>query len=79
MKRSHSMPFGTECCNNGGVRFRLWAPKAGKVDICLEGNESSLLPMRRKDGGWFELTTGTAAPGATIDLETVRLFRKRTE
>jgi maltooligosyltrehalose trehalohydrolase len=57
------MPFGTECCNNGGVRFRLWAPKAGKVDICLEGNESSLLPMRRKDGGWFELTTGTAAPG----------------
>jgi malto-oligosyltrehalose trehalohydrolase len=34
MKRSHRMPFGAEIVE-GGVRFRLWAPSAQRVGLCL--------------------------------------------
>ncbi len=57
------MPFGAECGEDGGVRFRLWAPKAEKADLCLEGNKSLRFPMSRKDEAWFELLTDAARPG----------------
>ena len=61
MKREHCMPFGAACLTEGGVRFRLWAPKPGRVDLHLDG---SVLPMSRTQSGWFELTTSQAAPGS---------------
>ncbi len=63
MKRNHRMPFGAECHEQDGTRFRLWAPNAGKVDVCLEGGKSFSFPMIRKDDGWFELTTDAATAG----------------
>lgn len=63
MKRSCSMPFGANVCENGSVRFRLWAPKAKHVDVFLE-NRNVVLPLARIDGGWFELTTQDATCGA---------------
>ncbi|HDO31151.1 MAG TPA: hypothetical protein ENG79_08885, partial [Desulfobacteraceae bacterium] len=33
---SHVMPFGTEVLPHGGVLFRLWAPRAQTVELCLE-------------------------------------------
>jgi len=62
MKRRHSMPFGAECRDDGSVRFRLWAPAARKVSLCLTGGRSSPLPLERRDGGWFELVTNQAQP-----------------
>jgi len=58
------MPFGAECLADGSVRFRLWAPAAGRVGLCLEttGTET-ILPMAREAGGWFALATDKAAPG----------------
>src|ERR1700730_6288749 len=65
MKRRHSMPFGAECREDGNVRFRLWAPAAHQVALCLGGaNKPMQLPLNRVEDGWFELTTGEAKPGS---------------
>ncbi|HEX8964227.1 MAG TPA: malto-oligosyltrehalose trehalohydrolase, partial [Rhodocyclaceae bacterium] len=53
MKRTHAMPFGAEVAD-GGVRFRLWAPSARQVDLCL-GDDLAKLPMESRPDGWFEL------------------------
>ena len=70
MKRSHSMPFGAEYRPDGSVRFRLWAPAAHQVAVCLDQDgKSKLLPLQRcdqdsRDQGWFELVTDAAKPGS---------------
>jgi maltooligosyltrehalose trehalohydrolase len=59
------MPFGAECVDGGTIRFRLWAPAAHRVELCLANREKpSCLSLDRSDGGWFELTTNQAAPGS---------------
>jgi malto-oligosyltrehalose trehalohydrolase len=64
MKRRYEMPFGAERGNDGGVRFRLWAPAARKVEVCLAGSKKSMrLPLERCDKGWFELVTDAAKTG----------------
>lgn len=57
------MPFGAECSEEGGVRFRLWAPKAEKVDLCLQGDKPLRFRMSRKNEAWFEVITDAARPG----------------
>ena len=65
MKRRHNMPFGTECRDDGSVRFRLWAPAARKVEVCLADAKPSMrLPLNPSDNGWFELVTDAAKPGS---------------
>jgi maltooligosyltrehalose trehalohydrolase len=64
MKRRHSMPFGAECRDDGSVRFRLWAPAAHQVELCLAGsNSGTRLSLEHFDDGWFELVTDAAKPG----------------
>ena len=79
MKRKHPMPFGTEMINGGGVCFRLWAPAASQVDLCLQTEEmrqqamqhDNLLlqpqelrfAMNAQAGGWFEYTVEQACKG----------------
>jgi maltooligosyltrehalose trehalohydrolase len=64
MKRSHSMPFGAECCNDGSVHFRFWAPAARQVELCLMGaNATTRIPLEPCDQGWFELVTDAAKAG----------------
>jgi malto-oligosyltrehalose trehalohydrolase len=60
MRRHHQLPFGAEIIP-GGVRFRLWAPRAGSVGLQLG---DTVLPMRREPEGWFALTTSRAGAGA---------------
>ncbi len=55
------MPFGAQTQKNGGVRFRLWAPNARRVELCLENPNSLELQLKPVDSGWFELTTGEAS------------------
>ncbi|HEY6863977.1 MAG TPA: malto-oligosyltrehalose trehalohydrolase, partial [Burkholderiales bacterium] len=50
MRRRHEMPFGASP-KDGGARFRLWAPAAKTVELCL-GDET--LAMDRDPEGWFE-------------------------
>jgi len=64
MKRRYNMPFGAECRDDGNVRFRLWAPAARRVELCLVGtNRTIRLPLDRCEEGWFELVTDAARPG----------------
>lgn len=59
------MPFGAETLADGRVRFRLWAPGARRVDLCLgDGTQESILAMTAQDDGWFELVTGAASVGS---------------
>jgi len=69
MKRQHAMPFGAECQAGGGVRFRLWAPKAKQVYVRICGEDGrargeAVLPMIAQNDGWYELLTTEARPGS---------------
>lgn len=59
MKRVHAMPFGAET-GSEGVRFRLWAPSAGRVMLALGDSQ---LPMQPLPGGWFSAQVASARPG----------------
>ena len=56
------MPFGAECRQDGTVRFRLWAPKAGTVAVRLPEYDRDF-PMAKLQDGWFECVT--EAPAGT--------------
>src|SRR4029077_9903564 len=60
MRRHHQLPFGAELVPDG-VRFRLWAPRAGSVAVQLG---PACWPMGPEREGWFTLTTDRAGPGA---------------
>lgn len=68
------MPFGAELEGAGGVRFRLWAPAAARVDVVLcEGTRRRVLPMTALGEGWFERSSREAHAGTrygfAIDAE----------
>ncbi len=64
MRRLHEMPFGCLPLAAGGVRFRLWAPSARRVDLRLEDAGGTLLAMERAQGGWWELEVAQAGAGS---------------
>jgi len=64
MKRRHNMPFGAECRDDGSVRFRLWAPAARQVELCLgDAMRPTHISLAARDKGWFELVTDAVKPG----------------
>jgi maltooligosyltrehalose trehalohydrolase len=64
MRRRHAMPFGAELQPDGRIRFRLWAPAADKVELCLHGlAPETRLQLAAEDNGWFGIITGFAAAG----------------
>ena len=69
MVRSHSMPFGAELSQGGGVRFRLWAPNVQRVDLCLENEKQERFPLAKPEQGWFELVTPRATAGSLYRFE----------
>ncbi len=62
MRRRHELPFGAEPAV-GGVRFRLWAPRAQAVSLRIESPSPKLVAMDRESAGWFASTTEFAGPG----------------
>jgi maltooligosyltrehalose trehalohydrolase len=62
--RRHLMPFGSEILADGRVRFRLWAPGAKRVSVCLgSGAARAELQMAAEADGWFGLVTELATSG----------------
>jgi maltooligosyltrehalose trehalohydrolase len=53
MNRVHSMPFGAELLGDGSARFRLWAPSARSVALCI-GRDSGeeTIPLDGRPDGW---------------------------
>jgi maltooligosyltrehalose trehalohydrolase len=45
---------------DAGVRFRLFAPAADRVELVMAGNAVAMQPL---PDGWFEFTEGSARPG----------------
>jgi maltooligosyltrehalose trehalohydrolase len=62
MKRRYEALFGAEVTGDG-IRFRVWAPRAGAVSLRLEGDKPADLPMVSEADGTFSLTTAVARPG----------------
>ena len=62
--RRHEMPFGAQVLPDGQVRFRLWAPAAGRVELVLESTQASALALEKSGGGWFERITRDARAGS---------------
>ncbi|HEY4139117.1 MAG TPA: alpha-amylase family glycosyl hydrolase, partial [Casimicrobiaceae bacterium] len=64
MKRFHSMPFGAAVTPDG-VRFRLWAPAAGSIDVGVGATANNLVwhAAHRDSDGWFERNIAGAGPG----------------
>lgn len=62
--RLHPMPFGAQILEDGRVNFRLWAPAADKVELCLQGCAPEFrLSMAAEDDGWYGITTSFAGNG----------------
>jgi len=64
--RSFSMDFGTAIIPDHGVLFRLWAPAAETVDLCLMSPRFSglqMLSMPEQGDGWFVLPHDAAKAG----------------
>jgi malto-oligosyltrehalose trehalohydrolase len=59
------MDFGTRIIPAGGVLFRLWAPQARQVDLCLTVGSAAkqMLPMLQQEEGWFVLHNQAAGIG----------------
>jgi maltooligosyltrehalose trehalohydrolase len=65
MKRRHDMPFGAQCREDGSLDFRLWAPVARQVELCLgDAARPTCISLDRRNNGWFELRTNAAKPGS---------------
>ena len=64
------MPFGAERAPDKGVSFRLWAPSATGVELCIYPLDDSRriagkrLAMDAGEDGWFSITDEEAGPGA---------------
>ena len=67
MKRHYSMPFGAEVVDDQTVRFRLWAPKARRVELLL--GDHRVTPMTSVPGGWFELVQKSCGPGSLFRFQ----------
>jgi malto-oligosyltrehalose trehalohydrolase len=62
----HLMPHGAEL-QQGGVRFRFWAPDCARIVLELEARNAgpaAMLPMTAGADGWHELVTHEAAAGS---------------
>ncbi len=64
IQRYHPMPFGSRIMEDGRVNFRLWAPGAGKVELCLQGLAPEMrLLMAHEADGWHGIITEFAGSG----------------
>src|SRR5689334_328721 len=55
------MPIGAELQPQGGVHFRVWAPKPRNLALHIDGRD---LPLRRERGGYFGLYVAEAGTGS---------------
>lgn len=64
-RRRFVSPFGAEIVDGGAaVRFRLWAPDADRVDLCLEGPAIAReMAMPQGERGWRELVVPGCSAG----------------
>ncbi|HEX8558105.1 MAG TPA: malto-oligosyltrehalose trehalohydrolase [Pyrinomonadaceae bacterium] len=62
-KPSRRLPVGAEALPGGGVHFRVWAPRRGRVEVVLE-ESGAAFDLEREEGGYFSALVGEASAGA---------------
>jgi malto-oligosyltrehalose trehalohydrolase len=50
------------CFEDGGIRFRLWAPKEDRIELMVDGRDA--IAMERKQNGFHEILVSGLAAGA---------------
>src|SRR2546423_12752673 len=61
-------PIGAEVLPEGGVHFRLWAPRCQKVEVVIEGGpdhkrSGQAVELRAEEHGYFSGLLSTASAG----------------
>jgi maltooligosyltrehalose trehalohydrolase len=59
-----SLPIGAEPVSEGGVHFRLWAPRRRHVEVVFEGATTGSLPLAPEPNGYFSGRAERARPGS---------------
>jgi maltooligosyltrehalose trehalohydrolase len=75
MKRAFPMTWGAQVLDNGGVRFRLWAPAANEVALLLVDGRERRLPMQLQAFGWYEIVEPSCSAGSRYLYEINREIR----
>jgi maltooligosyltrehalose trehalohydrolase len=75
MKRVYPMTWGAQIHDEGGVRFRLWAPAAREVALVLVDSPERSVAMRRDPFGWYEIVDRLARADARYVFEIDREIR----
>jgi maltooligosyltrehalose trehalohydrolase len=60
------LPIGAEVLSEGGVHFRVWAPRRDKVEVVIEGGAGvnhKAVELGREEGGYFSGWVGSARAG----------------
>jgi maltooligosyltrehalose trehalohydrolase len=70
------LPIGAEVMPEGGVHFRVWAPRCGELGVVLEsgpGAESGTvaIPLWPEPGGYFSAFSQSAAAGTLYRFQPV--------
>jgi maltooligosyltrehalose trehalohydrolase len=64
---SRRLPIGAEVLPDGGVHFRVWAPRCTRVDVVLEDGDGTVLslciPLEPEAGGYFSAMAAEARAG----------------
>jgi maltooligosyltrehalose trehalohydrolase len=61
-----SLPIGAEVLPEGGVRFRVWAPRRQTVEVVLDAPDQQknvTVSLKREKDGYFSLVAPTAKAG----------------
>ena len=67
---NHEMPFGARVNEDGSVGFNLWAPDAKTIDLkLLRASGDIILPMDKREHGWFRVITNEAGAGTLYMYE----------
>ena len=62
-KVSRRLPVGAEALEEGGVHFRVWAPRRARVEVILEGGRGSAFELEREEDGYFSALVESAREG----------------
>ncbi len=61
---AHEMPFGAHLLEQGGTRFRIWAPSVLRAELLLGVSSQQRHAMRSLEPGWHEVEVPEASAGA---------------
>lgn len=65
-QQKRQYPIGAEVLSQGGVSFRVWAPRRRRVEVVLDGERTAverIIPLGVEDDGYFGGWVEEARPG----------------